>query len=320
MMMSISISTTVKWGRCLWVVAWVLILWGVAAAADPSTFPLLRDSHDPEFHRILEAQLHEEFKGSRQQQVTNKKVSIVVADITDLHHPRVAAVNGDVMLYAASLPKIAILLGAYVQAERGELVMDAALRASLTRMIRNSSNRDATAVLKRVGFERLAEILQSDRYRLYDPKYGGGLWVGRGYGGTGVWRRDPLNNLSHGASAMQVARFYYLLLTNRLVSPQSTREMLEILSNPAINHKFVKGLKEANPKARIARKSGTWRHFHADSGVVDSQHGRYIIVVIGEHPEGESDLVRFMRAVEQTFQKISNNKTQNPNGSTGSPP
>ena len=42
-----------------------------------------------------------------------------------------------------------------------------------------------------------------------------------------------------------------------------------------------------------------------DSGVVDSQHGRYIIVVIGEHPEGESDLVRFIRAVEQTFQKIS---------------
>ncbi len=299
------ISSTVEWGCRLSVMVCVLTMLGVAVAGQASSYPLLRDSFDPEFHRILETQLKAEFKGSRQQQVRNKKTSLVIVDITDLLHPRVAEVNGDVMLYAASLPKIAILLGAYVQAERGELVMDEALRASLTRMIRNSSNRDATAVLQRVGFENLAEILQSDRYRLYDPKYGGGLWVGRGYGGTGVWRRDPINKLSHGASAMQVARFYYLLITNRLVNQQHTREMLEILSNPAINHKFVRGLKQANPEAKIARKSGTWRKYHADSGIVDSQHGRYIIVAIGEHPEGGSDLIRFMRAVEQTFQKIS---------------
>ncbi len=297
--------STVKWRHCLPVMAYTLSLCCVAVAQETSSYPLLRDSFDQEFHRILEKQLKAEFRGTRQQQVRHKKTSLVIVDITDLRHPRVAEVNGDVMLYAASLPKIAILLGAYVQAERGELVIDEALRTSLTRMIRNSSNRDATAVLQRVGFERLAEILQSDRYRLYDPKYGGGLWVGRGYGGTGVWRRDPINNLSHGASAMQVARFYYLLITNRLVNPQHTREMLEILSNPAINHKFVRGLKQANPEAKIARKSGTWRKYHADSGIVDSQHGRYIIVAIGEHPEGGSDLIRFMRAVEQTFQKMS---------------
>ena len=301
--MMLSSANTVKWVRCLSVMACMMTLWGVAEAKDASTYPLLRDSLNPELYRILEAQVLEEFKDTRQRQVQNKKVSIVVVDITDLHHPRVAAANGDVMLYAASLPKIAILLGAYVQAERGALVMDEDLRASLTRMIRNSSNRDATAVLKRVGFERLAEILQSDRYRLYDPKYGGGLWVGRDYGGGKVWKRDPLNNLSHGASAMQVARFYYLLITNRLTTPQYTQEMLEILANPAMHHKFVKGLTQVNPDAHIARKSGTWRHFHADSGIVDSTHGRYIIVVIGEHPEGGSDLVRIIKSVEQAFQK-----------------
>ena len=286
-------------------VAFLSMLWGEVPAAEASPYPLLRESLDPEFHRTLESKLKGEFKGERAQQVEAKKSSLVVVDIADLHRPRVASVNGDVMLYAASLPKIAILLGAYVEAERGELVIDQPLRDSMTRMIRNSSNREATAVLKRVGFERLAEILQSERYRLYDPEYGGGLWVGRGYGGTGTWRRDPINNLSHGASAMQVARFYYLLLTQRLVNPQSTAEMLEILSNPAINHKFVKGLGEANPDAKIARKSGTWQNYHADSGVVDSPHGRYIIVAIGEHPEGGNDLVRFMRAVEQAFEEIS---------------
>jgi hypothetical protein len=36
-------------------------------------------------------------------------------------------------------------------------------------MIRYSSNADATRILHQVGFERLAAILQSDRFRLYDP-------------------------------------------------------------------------------------------------------------------------------------------------------
>jgi beta-lactamase class A len=274
----------------------------VVDAEDQTTYPLLRESNDPELYRALNAQLTEEFKGTRKLQVQNKKVSITVVDISDPMHPRVAAENGDVMLYAASLPKIAILLGAYAQAEQGALDIDEELQASLTRMIRKSSNRDATEVLNRVGFEELAEILQSERYRLYDRDHGGGLWVGRDYSGGEVWRRDPLNNISHGASAMQVARFFYLLVTNRLATPEHSQEMLEILSSPGIRHKFVKGLEEANPDAQIARKSGTWRNFHADGAVVESDHGRYIIAVIGEHPEGGRDLERVIKAVERAFQ------------------
>jgi hypothetical protein len=39
---------------------------------------------------------------------------------------------------------------------------------------RDSSNVDATAGLWRVGFARLAEFLQSDRYRLWGSVCGGG--------------------------------------------------------------------------------------------------------------------------------------------------
>lgn len=267
-------------------------------------YPLLRESLDPDFKAMLQERVQAEFKESRRHLVEEGKVSIVIVDISDPHHPRVAEENGDLMLYAASLPKIAILLGAYVEAESGNLDIDDALRASMTRMIRNSSNADATAVLRRIGFERLAEILQSDPYRLYDPDYGGGLWVGREYGGK-LWKADPANNITHGASAMQVARFYYLLVTNRLVSPEHTAEMLEILSKSAIKHKFVKGLKQENPDAKMYRKSGTWRNYHADSGIVETKHGRYIVVVVGEHPEGAGDLVRFIQAVEDAMKSDS---------------
>ncbi len=45
----------------------------------------------------------------------------VVVDVTDLRHPRVAWYNPDLMLYAASLPKIAIVLGIFVEVDRGAL-------------------------------------------------------------------------------------------------------------------------------------------------------------------------------------------------------
>ena len=59
--------------------------------------------------------------------------------------------NGDAMMYAASLPKIAILLGAFVQAERGKLVLDEPTLASLNRMIRNSAQVDRDAVDRMIG-------------------------------------------------------------------------------------------------------------------------------------------------------------------------
>ena len=159
-------------------VAFCLVLgFGVACADDEARYPLLRDSIDPELEKQFDEALTAEFRGSRATQFADKKAAMVVVDITDLHKPRVAEANGDLTLYAASLPKIAILFGAYALAERGELVIDDELHASMTRMIRNSSNRDATAVLKRVGFERVAELLQSDPYRLYDRQHGGGLWA-----------------------------------------------------------------------------------------------------------------------------------------------
>jgi beta-lactamase class A len=160
------------------------------------------------------------------------------------HRPRAhraSAPNGDTMLYAASLPKIAVMLGVFQKASEGRLVIDGETRGQLQRMIRRSSNSDATALMHKVGLDYIARTLISARYRLYDPFRNGGLWAGKDYAAVGAWRRDPIDNLSHGATPMQVARFYYLLQTGRLVNAQASAEMKELLGNSAIHHKFVKG-------------------------------------------------------------------------------
>ncbi len=270
--------------------------------AEHGQYPNLANSVDEKFEQALRGALRAEFGLEFWRTIETKKAGIVVADITEHHQPLVAAINGDEMMYAASLPKIAILLGAFVQIEQGKMVFDGKTKTTLTHMIRNSSNPSATAILNQIGIANLAAILQSDCFRLYDPELNGGLWVGKDYSGGPVWKRDPLHNISHGATAMQVARFYYLLATDQLVSPESGKEMIAILSKPGIQHKFVKGLKD-RPPAEIYRKSGTWKHFHSDSGIIVRAKHKYIVVALIQHSRGAEDLSRLIIAVDDMMER-----------------
>ncbi len=258
----------------------IVTLWAMVCRADD--YPQLRASIDPWLQEQLEELI--ETRGLKKA-ATQKRLTIALVDITDLKKPRMAAVNGDVMKYAASLPKIAILLTAFVQIEEGKLALDEKLEADMTKMIRHSSNPAATRVLDLVGRDEIIQTLQAPRFLLYDPRYNGGIWVGKAYARDGAYQRDPLHQISHGITAIQVARFYYLLTTERLVGPALTVKMKQILSQPAIRHKFVRGLKD-HPEARLYRKSGTWRNFHADSALVEYNDHAYIMVGLAEDPQG----------------------------------
>ena len=260
------------------------------------TPPSLDETCDPALQRGLESYL---FSLKLDKAADRKTLSVVVVDITDPFSPRMAYVNPNEMMYAASLPKIAILLGAFDRISKGEITLDEETLDKLNQMIRNSSNPAATEMLNRVGKEYVAELLQSTRYRLYDPQRNGGLWVGKEYDKSPAYRRDPLHNLSHGATALQVARFYYLLETGQLVSPELSRLMKSILGNPAIEHKFVKGLKKVHPNSRIYRKSGTWKQFHSDSAIIEHDGRRYIAVALAKSPDGEKWLSKLIVALDK---------------------
>lgn len=236
-----------------------------------------------------------------------KNLSIVLVDITNPALPRMAYINPNEMMYAASLPKIAILLGAFDRIAKGEMTLDDETREKLALMIRNSSNQAATEILNEVGKSYLADLLQSPRYRLYDPERNGGLWVGKEYAKSGAWKRDPLHNLSHGATALQVARFYYLLQTGQLVSPEHSRQMKNILADPAIKHKFVKGLESKHPDTRIYRKSGTWRQYHSDSAIIEHGGRRYIAVALAKSPLGGKWLTDLIVAMDDLISKPTSN-------------
>ena len=272
----------------------VLLLAPSAIAAEPTqSFPLepviedkapLWAEMDADLQQRLEATLA---RMELDDDAADKRLGLALIDLTHPEDPVAAAINPDEMMYAASLPKIAVLLAAFEKIERDEIPYDDEMRESLTAMIRYSSNREATALMDLVGKEYIAEVLLSPKYRLYDPARGGGLWAGKNYGAGGVWQRDPLKNLSHAATPMQIARFYYMLSQGDLVSPGASRAMREILSEPGIPHKFVRGMNSLPGEVTMARKSGTWGAWHADSALVEYRGRTFIAVGLCEDPEGD---------------------------------
>ena len=106
-------------------------------------------------------------------------LGVALVDITRRERPRVSAINGDKMFYAASLPKIAVMLAVFEKVEAGELEIDEETRQQLDRMIRVSSNPDSTALMQKVGKDYIAQVLRSPQYRLYDVTHNGGLWAGK---------------------------------------------------------------------------------------------------------------------------------------------
>ena len=180
------------------------------------------------------------------------------------------------------------MLTAHEMFEDGNLAETPELQRDLVDMIRVSSNGAATRVIDAVGFEAIRATVTNPRYRLYDPAHNGGLWVGKDFAKAGLWKRDPLHNLSHGATAMQVARFYYLMQTGNLVTPEYSAKMKKIMSDPGIEHKFVRSLHMINPRASLFRKSGSWRTYHSDSVLVERDGKAYIAVALSDSTEGKT--------------------------------
>jgi len=290
----------------------LIFLWATESAAGPLPLPPsvvdptwrpLYERYDSKLQADLEAALQK--NAFWQSLIDKKKMAVGVVDLSDPKSPRYARVNGRTMMYAASLPKIAILLAAYVSFEDGSLEETPEIREDLIAMIRRSDNAAATRMIDRVGFKKIQAVVMDPRYQFYDTEKGGGLWVGKRYAKKGDRNPDPLKGLSHAATATQVCRFYYQLANGRIINPKRSGEMLEILSNPKIEHKFVNILRKLVPQARIYRKSGTWRNWHSDSVLVwGPVWRRYILVSMVESEHGEKILRDLVSVVEHVLNPV----------------
>ncbi|MBV7267616.1 serine hydrolase [Winogradskyella luteola] len=235
--------------------------------------------------------------------VAKKLMAIGIVDMTDLSNIKYAGINDNNMMYAASLPKIAVLLAAMDAIDKGELEDSKEVRKDMRLMISKSNNKATTRMIDRVGYAKIEEVMRAPKHELYDEETGGGLWVGKRYGGGGDTNREPLKNLSHAATTKQVCSFYYQLAMGNLISNERSEEMLEIMKDPALHHKFVNTLDKIAPNAKVYRKSGSWKNYHSDSALVWGPKRRYIIVALIDNDFGESIIRNLVAPLEKVMKK-----------------
>jgi beta-lactamase class A len=217
--------------------------------------------------------------------------------LLDLTTSRLAMIHPDRIDYAASVPKIGILL-AYVHLHP-EVAggIDSKTRHELGLMIKASDNQMATRFSQEIGLRQIQQVLNS--YGFYDTNHGGGIWVGKHYGKGGERIGDPIGDNSHAATVRQLLRFYLLMEQGKLVSPQASKFMREVFESPEIPHdqiKFVKGL--ADRKLEIIRKWGSWENWFHDTAVVRGPGRHYILVALTRHPKGDDYLVDLAKAAD----------------------
>ncbi|MFD1061971.1 serine hydrolase [Winogradskyella litorisediminis] len=263
--------------------------------------PKIGELKDIELQSFLEKEIDK--KPLWRNLVDNNRMSVAIVDLQDVNNIKYAGINDNNMMYAASLPKIAILLAAMDAIDKGELKLTPEVKKDMRLMISKSNNKASTRMIDRVGYKKIEEVLRSPQHELYDEETGGGLWVGKRYGGGGNTYREPLKQLSHAATTKQVASFYYQLAMGNLINDKRSKQMLEYMKDPALHHKFVNTLDRVAPNADIYRKSGSWRNYHSDSALVWGPERRYIIVALIDNESGENIIRELVVPLEKVMKK-----------------
>lgn len=269
---------------------------------DDSKIKSLNNLKNTELQKNLEIELNK--VPAWKKLIEQNKMAVGLIDLSNPEEAKYAGVNSNQMMYAASLPKIAILLTAMDAIEKGQLKETPEIIKDLRLMISNSNNQASTRMIDKLGYKKIASVMTDEKYKLYD-NINGGLWVGKRYAAGGPTNREPIKNLSHAATVAQVCKYYYLLANGKLVNPEKSKQMLDILENPALHHKFVNTLDLIAPDARLFRKSGSWKNFHSDSVLVWGKEvtRRYILVALIDDNNGENIIRNLVVPVEKVLKK-----------------
>jgi beta-lactamase class A len=220
--------------------------------------------------------------------------------VLDLRRPRVAMIHPDRIEYAASVPKIGILLAYFSLHPEAAASLDKETAHELGLMVKASSNEMAAKHSRAMGLQQIQQVLNANGF--YDAQRGGGLWVGKHYGPNSERIGDPVADHSHAATVRQLLRFYWLLDTGRLVSADASKKMREIFLSPAIphdDHKFVRAL--AGRDVTLLRKWGSWQEWLHDTALVEGPNRRYVLVALTHHAAGDTYLEELAREVDDLF-------------------
>jgi beta-lactamase class A len=272
-----------------------VVLCVAASAQTNSVFDNYTLDYDAPINPLLQTKLEKidaDLRGKYS--MTTEQTAVGVLDLNTL---RLAMIHPDRGEYAASVPKVGILLAYFQLHPEAATNLTAQTRHELGLMAKASDNEMAAKFSRELGLKQIQAVLNS--YHFYDTNHGGGIWVGKHYGKGDERYGDPIGDNSHAATVRQLLRYFLMLEQGKLVSPAASKTMREIFASPDIPHddiKFVKGLEGRD--VQIIRKWGSWEDWFHDTAVVTGGGRHYILVALTKHPKGDEYLVDLAKAVD----------------------
>lgn len=162
-------------------------------------------------------------------------------------------------------------------AELKEGKINFSIKSAIFQMIAISHNYAALALIDKVGRSEIQDFLQ--RYGLNESSIG----------------------IPPKTSAWDIAKFFEKLYHGEIIDQDYSQKMLDILSEQKIDDRIPKYL----PKdIKIAHKTGDIGWFEHDGGIVYTNKGNYIIVILSESnfpPEAQEKIALLSKAVYDYF-------------------
>lgn len=209
--------------------------------------------------------------------------------------------NDDRKFTAASFYKIWVMAEVFRQVETGKIDLSDRISADVAKLNENFQIASEAAELTEGGFtytisDALAKMISvSDNYaammllqkvRLSNVKK--------------LLQDYEFINTTVGDSPTttpdEVAYFYELLYKNKLVDEKTSQEMMSLLLDQQLNYLLPKYLPQF---VKVAHKTGQYGRFTHDGGIVFSESGDYIIVLMAETDD--------TKEVEERMAKLSKN-------------
>jgi hypothetical protein len=277
---------------------------------------------------------------ARQQNLPTKKLSITLIDVNSR---QVAGYREKDLRYPASISKLFWMVSAFDLIERKQLSNDASLKASLVKMIRDSDNDSASRILdlitdsqsganlnrkeltiwleKRHQIDRFFQNAGYDRINLAQKTYPIPYLHLELPQGRDLQLRGSLQHpLRNQISTWHSGRLMYEIATGMAVSPQSSRQMMALLTIDAVTRRSrielpnsahfnsVLGfLSQSLPDAvDFASKAGWTSDSRQEVARIKSKNGKinYIVSVCGENRDFADNWQFFPELSLYIFQKM----------------
>lgn len=217
-------------------------------------------------------------------------------------------INDKRTFQTASLYKLWVAAVVFEQIEKGTLSESRVLSESVEELneIYDIASESAEQTEGEIGgtVEDLVErmITVSDNYSAYLLGTTVGMSNVRKFLEDGGYRDSAVGSPPH-STAYDIALFFEKLYRGRVVSKPVSQKLLEVLKRQRLNDRLPALLPE---NTVVAHKTGELGAFKHDAGIVFSEQGDYVIVVLSETPSQEvavSQIAEISRIVFEYFEK-----------------